>query len=513
LIAQWHNFSNVPAAALSLACQFGHTELVQALLDAGADIGTCDMKPKVATPLMAAAYEGHVDVVRTLIARGADVERLSPNGNNALDRALAEGREDAAKVLLEAMAGPNYPKDSVALQLALADTHAAIKGVMNTASIMYSYMEYGRHDEYAWMMWVLRQGGEVLKRAAMRKMLHAAMMDRNLSMLGALLDQGCDVDVHLASGHTCLSFAVGRRDIELINILLRAGADPNKPIPDADDHSYTPFDRAVIKLKDGHDTEIVDLLLATGRCRINKGRDVESTAFSYVLGKLKDWGSDVVDKLAQRMIDSVANIEEDRDDNGGTLLHVAVHHQRAYFVDYICWKGLHIDVAGAAGYTPFIQACQHSPKMALELILRGASINTKYRSNASALHAAATKDHADLLLRLLGLGLDIEECTLKGFTPLACALKWGREQAALALLSCGARTDWVTPDTKHSPLHYAARHGLEKVTNYLLHNSSSQCRDPNALDAEGWSPLHEVRLLSLPLLGARCVENVRHWQV
>jgi ankyrin repeat protein len=67
------------------------------------------------------------DVLKTLIARGADLELRSAYGDNALDVALMESRQDAAKVLLEAMTGRHYPKDSVALQLILANGHAMIK--------------------------------------------------------------------------------------------------------------------------------------------------------------------------------------------------------------------------------------------------------------------------------------------------------------------------------------------------------------------------------------------------
>jgi ankyrin repeat protein len=359
---------------------------------------------------------------------------------------------------------------------------------MNTASIMHSYMEYGPRIKYAWLDWVLKQGGDILKNAALLRMLHVAMEDHDLDMIRALLDHGCDVDVHLESGHTCLSFAVGHRDLELTKILLEAGADPNKAVPDADNLDYTPFDRAIIGLQDGLDTEVVDLLLATGRCRINKGRDPESTAFSFVLGKAQEWAPGVADSLAIRMIDSVANLEEDRDQIGCTLLHTVVHHQREDFVDLLLSRGLDIDATGDAGYTPFIQACQYSPKMVPGLVDRGANVHTRYKSHASALHAAAAEGTIETLSYLLGIGMDIEDCTAKGYTPLACALTWAQEAAALELLKRGASVTWKTLERHQTALHFAARHGLTKVVDQLLKTDM----DVNALDVKGWSPLHEV---------------------
>ena len=50
----------------------GHTEVVQALIAAGADVNARDYGG--GTALMDAAGEGHVEIVRDLIAAGADVE-------------------------------------------------------------------------------------------------------------------------------------------------------------------------------------------------------------------------------------------------------------------------------------------------------------------------------------------------------------------------------------------------------------------------------------------------------
>ena len=269
---------------------------------------------------------------------------------------------------------------------------------------------------------------------------------------------------------------------------MKAGANPNKPIPDPDSHAYTPFDRAIISLKDGLDLEVVDLLLETGRCSINSGRDPESTAFSFVLGKASEWASGVADTLAIRMIDSIPDVEKDRDQIGCSLLHVAIHHQRKDIVDLLLSKGMSIDVVADAGYTPFIQACQYSPKMVPFLVELGANIHTKYKSNAGALHAAAVEGNLETLTYLIDLGMKLEEYTAKGYTPLACALTWEQEAAALELLKRGASIKWTTRERKLTALHFAARNGMEKMVTHLVKMGAGV----NVLDAKGWSPLHEV---------------------
>lgn len=60
--------------ALGLAAQKGHTDIVRALLDAGADVeGGKDIG--FASPLYFAAQAGHKDTVNLLLGRGADVSR------------------------------------------------------------------------------------------------------------------------------------------------------------------------------------------------------------------------------------------------------------------------------------------------------------------------------------------------------------------------------------------------------------------------------------------------------
>jgi ankyrin repeat protein len=61
--------------ALAYAAQFGHTEIVRLLLDAGEDPSRFNPlgAHSHSTPLHQAALAGHFDVVRLLVERGADL--------------------------------------------------------------------------------------------------------------------------------------------------------------------------------------------------------------------------------------------------------------------------------------------------------------------------------------------------------------------------------------------------------------------------------------------------------
>lgn len=309
-------------------------------------------------------------------------------------------------------------------------------------------------------------------------------------MLKALITQGCDINAHVDSGHLPLSFAVQLRNIELIEVLLDAGADPSQQ--SNLEHKYTPLDEAIIDMTHADDTEIVDLLLETGRCLINKGQDLRATAFSRALRMTEGPSPGLAGKLAMRMLNSVKDVNEDRREGGYTLLHIATLQEREDFVDILLRKGADINAVDKHGCTPFLLACQASAKMVPILIERGADIHAKYQSNATAIVVAAAHGNLEALRFLVNYGMDIEAMTERGWPPLACALTWQQEESALYLMSQGANVFWETNDTRKSALHFAARYGLEKAVEELLRQGLASSKD-----SEGWTPLHKVRFSSL----------------
>lgn len=88
--------------ALALASQFGHTEIVRLLLDAGEDPNRYNPARfhGHSTPLHQAAFAGHIETVKLLVARGArlDIQDTVWQGTPA-DWAMHAGRTDVAKYL------------------------------------------------------------------------------------------------------------------------------------------------------------------------------------------------------------------------------------------------------------------------------------------------------------------------------------------------------------------------------------------------------------------------------
>ena len=463
---------------------------MEELIGAKANVDTRSDEPKGITPLMAAACSNSVRAVETLIAHGANVNAKASNGNTVLEMGLLCSGQNAVRPLLEAIGGNDHPKASVALQFAMARNHNTTMALITTTSLMFSYMRPEEVDKFAWIDWALEQGGHLVKPLAMTKMLFAALAESDIDLISFLIARGCDVNRKLKCGLTPLAFAVNHRLDDSVELLIEAGADTNVPAPVSGKRGVSlvaPLHNAVMDIVDEVDIKVIDRLLASRRCRINQGTDFE-TAFSFILRKSKSAESkSSSENLVKRMVNSIKDVNADCDDNGMTLLHVATHCQCLWMVDLLLDRGADIEARAKDGTTPFLLACQKDPVFAMELASRGANVKARlYRSNATGLHVMAMQGlcHPPLFREM---GLDANEQTLKGFTPLAYALSWGHDTLAVSLMDMGAHIRWKT-NRNVTAAHLAARNGLCEAMEQILGYDI----DVDAVDTKGWSALHDA---------------------
>ncbi|MFY9610697.1 MAG: ankyrin repeat domain-containing protein [Blastocatellia bacterium] len=97
-----HTWKADPGPNLTLAALKGNTDLLNKLLEAGADPDACDSHGR--TPLIEAAFGGHVGAVSALLEAGADPNARDADGWTPLMEAASKGRLDVVKRLLAAAA-------------------------------------------------------------------------------------------------------------------------------------------------------------------------------------------------------------------------------------------------------------------------------------------------------------------------------------------------------------------------------------------------------------------------
>jgi ankyrin repeat protein len=92
---------------LGLAVFFGHSETVDLLLKAGANVNAPTREVMKVTPLASAAAAQQIGIARKLIANGANVNAKAHNDLTPLHEAAASGNLEFTKLLLESGADIN----------------------------------------------------------------------------------------------------------------------------------------------------------------------------------------------------------------------------------------------------------------------------------------------------------------------------------------------------------------------------------------------------------------------
>ncbi|KAI4679461.1 hypothetical protein J4E81_010407 [Alternaria sp. BMP 2799] len=489
--------------ALSLASMNGRLEVVKLLIDSGADINALSLDPESFTPAMFAALQGHAEVLQVLLSHGADYkpefEVDWADGDTILDMTLTKGHLATAKILLEAIGGPDYPKDSVALQMATAQSKVELVPVMQAISIMYQQISHSAGGKnLGWIKWILDSGGELVRPKAIRNMLYAALANKDVGITAELLRLGADPNIFGFMGYTPLHVAVGGLfcNLELVEVLLKAGADPAKLSQNPTIASrVTPLHRAILGFVNGcpEKMAVVDLLLASGRCKVMKGPDAQSSAFQSVVSAFDGGSAEIAKSLAFRMLDSISDLNDDKADDGSTLLHVAVHCNQNELIDALRRKGADINAKNSDGMSPLLIACGMNVELVNFLVTRCADVCAVNKKGQGALQIAAACGQVKVLRFLLDLDLADEEplninaVDDASYTPLIAAIVEGHKDAAVSLLGKGASVRPRTTDKGRFALHYAAQASMKRVVDVML---KFLCKDIiNIEDHGGYTPL------------------------
>lgn len=192
---------------MALAATAGHSDVVNILIDAGAEIAARDERG--ANPLINAAREGKLSAVVTLLDRGAKVNFAEYDGSTALHRAVIFGHHDVADVLIKAGAAVN--------------THHTEDYTPLLSISQYGHTECGR---------LLIEAGANVNAAGKdgsTPLYHVAFKGY-IDFLELLLSAGAIESVNVPDkyGRAPLDAAAFSGNVEAVHILLEAGSDPNR---------------------------------------------------------------------------------------------------------------------------------------------------------------------------------------------------------------------------------------------------------------------------------------------
>jgi len=363
---------------------------------------------------------------------------------------------------------------------------------------------------------------ERVQQAKKNRSLFEAVKKADVEQAKLLIAEGADVDAkwgdtsiiekeetkkeEIASA-TPLSYAVDANNMDLVKLLVEAGADVNAgkwpPLCRAVDENNTAIAEYLIDhganvnypkdwgplhqaLYVSNNIEMVKLLLA-------RGADINAGSWPALTVSIWEERKDIFDLLIQRGADVNTT-----DKWGWTPLYWVVNNGVGLdFLKILIAHGAKVNskYQSQTGETALIAEALFGRTEAVKLLLEaGADIHAKDDRGQTALHVPLDinsnygiyRPSKDTIQLLLAKGADVNLKDKTGRTPLHLAAESADADIVKLLLDKGAKVDEKDDESGFTALHYAARIGNKDAAELLIASGT----DINAKDKQGQTPLY-----------------------
>uniref|UniRef100_A0A3B4CZW7 Uncharacterized protein n=1 Tax=Pygocentrus nattereri TaxID=42514 RepID=A0A3B4CZW7_PYGNA len=248
--------------------------------------------------------------------------------------------------------------------------------------------------------------------------LFSYVEEENLAALKAHLDKFKEVDGRSDNGQTPLMLAAEQGSLEIVQELIRRGANVN--LDDVD-------------------------------------------CWSALISAAKEGHVEVVKEL----LDSSAYIEH-RDMGGWTALMWAAYKGRVEVTNVLLENGANPNTTGQYSVYPIIWAAGRGHAEIVKLLLKhGAKVNCSDKYGTTPLIWAARKGHYDCVMHLLENGADVDQEGANSMTALIVAVKGGYTEVVKELLKRNPNVNMTDKDG-NTALMIAAKEGYTEIVQDLL---------------------------------------------
>lgn len=375
------------------------------------------------TALFHAASRGHVEVVNCLIEAGADVNMGDKEGSTALISAVRFGRKECMEALIAAGADPNAtPKNAfgigwTALKYAIWDVHP--DSVSRLIAAGADVNARGRDGDTPLID---------LMRAASSEYHHSWDI---LNIIQALVAAGADVNAKNGGGRSALwnAATIGGASgggAEVVKALIAAGADVNA----RDGDGVSALMKAAGELC-GLDSVLA--LVAAGANVNAKDRSGETA----LMKAASDGHGDTVEALIAAGADVYA-----KDGGGNTALRKALDGMMdSASILALVAAGADANTRNRNGDTALMRRWGNADVLKV-LVAAGADVNARDKDGVTTLMEAARYGCADAVNALVAAGADVKLKDKNGKTALALADRVRHPEIVAALKAATPGHRW-----------------------------------------------------------------------
>ncbi|KAL0935853.1 ankyrin unc44 [Colletotrichum truncatum] len=452
------------------------------------------------TPPLRRALNRQIPSIATFLAiAGADLEDNSGNGETALITAIKQDFSDKYISLL-------------------CDLGASVNAVdaMGCSAVHHAAMSPKEDDD---TLAVLIQAGADVDRRDIggRTPLIAAVQNYRFKSIEKLLEYGADLEARLQNGRTALHVAISMRSSPLVEFLSDQGAYLDRRV---NEHTALTFaiataspDIAEVLIDAGANVDHPSMKgnfplfaaaaagdLHTMKLLLSRGAKLDAVGGEGYLPIHMAAHKNKVEIL-HLLFKSNSPIDP-LTEHGETPLTIAMHLGCYEAAQFLIEVGANVDHAAPNSERIVCQALKAgNTRIAMALVRGGADLTTPLRRDASMtpVHQAAHLGQNDVLATMITAGVDLDQRTWPGYTPLFFAAAAGHIATVRLLLTGGANLrersqscgNLLFVSTAHpammkflidlgldcnerdhhgaTPLHYAAVRGHIMTVKLLLH--------------------------------------------